>query len=245
MIVKTLQVKAENFGPLIYRTKDDVTHFYRYYCPMQRMGDEHHNLHLVLDEFHKDDVVIHVETGYVSKVLGFNIDAIKLESGQYWRKDCRKLIATTDDAIHEKYEIPLIHESIVMDYAYQDQYGGLEEVELVTENVYIEPEGIHTNRGYFTDVPKVNEDGEVMRVEKVAEFVDWNQFTISELIEHLKKEFAFSSTGTAKAILEVIRHHERMSEGLEWILNEYTTKVNESDEIVDKIKEITDNKQVS
>lgn len=58
MKVNTFQFKAEELGPLIYRTKDDVTHFYRYYCPMQRMGDEHHNLHLVLDEFHSVEVKI-------------------------------------------------------------------------------------------------------------------------------------------------------------------------------------------
>lgn len=52
------------------------------------------------------DVVYH-NSGYVSRVLGFNMDAIKLEDAQRWTKDCRKVIATDDE-----------------EYGFGDEFGG-------------------------------------------------------------------------------------------------------------------------
>lgn len=223
MKVKTFQFKAEGFGPLVYRTKDNVTHYYQYYGhPWTKMGDESHNLHLVVDEFLKDDVIIHIPTGYISKCSGFNIDAAYLESGQFWRKDCKKLIATTDQKVNEKYGIPLVGDDIVKEYAYEDQYDGLEEVELVTESVYIEPEGIHSNRVDFVSVPKLNEDGEVIMFQKSVEFCEANTLNLDDLLSKV----------------ELVQKIVLMKEGLSWILSEYTEKVNESDEIVDKLKEL-------
>lgn len=199
-----IQIKSDGFGPLIYRTKDNVTHFYQYYTCMERMGDEHHDLYLVVeDDFYQDDVVLH-SSGIVSKCLGFNIDAVKLESGQLWKKDCKKLIATTNLSVHEKYEIPLISEEIIREYAYEDQNGGLKEVILETESIYVEPEGIHSNRGYDKIVPKLNEDGEVTMYHEPVHIVDWNTFSLEELIAHLEETFKFDSSGTAKAVHELI-----------------------------------------
>ena len=50
------------------------------------------------DEIKEDDWVYH-KSGYISKVLGFNLDAIKLEDAQRWTKDCKKVIATTDSSL--------------------------------------------------------------------------------------------------------------------------------------------------
>lgn len=200
----TLQTKAEGFGPLIYRTKDGVTHFYQYYGIMQRMGDEHHDLHLVENDFYEGDIVVH-ESGIISKCLGFNMDAVKLEKGQLWKKQCKKLIATTNEVASEKYGIPLISDEIVKKYAYEDQNGGLKEVYIEDESVYVEPEGIHSNRGYYKDVPKLNEDGEVIMYHKPVKIVDWNKFSLEELISHLDETFKFDSSGTAKAVHELIR----------------------------------------
>lgn len=37
---------------------------------------------------------------------------------------------------------------------------------------------------------------------------DWNLMTIEEHIEHLKKEFLFNSSGTAKSVYELIKAYE-------------------------------------
>lgn len=44
------------------------------------------------DDFKEGSYVLH-SSGYFSKVLGFNRDAVKLESGQFWTKDCKKVVA--------------------------------------------------------------------------------------------------------------------------------------------------------
>ena len=46
-------------------------------------------------EVKEGDYVYH-NSGYVSIVLGFNLDAIKLTDAQRWSKDCKKIILTTD-----------------------------------------------------------------------------------------------------------------------------------------------------
>jgi len=189
-----IQIKTEEFGPLIYRTKDGVTHFYQYYGIMQRMGDEHHDLHLVVEGCIKGDMCLwNVQHEYQLSEAESN-DALM----HY------KIIATTNYSLHKERGIPLISDEIVRNYAYEDQNGGLKEVILETESVYVEPEGIHSNRGYFKDIPKLNEDGEVVMYHEPVKIVDWNQFSLDELIVHLEETFKFDSSGTAKAVHELI-----------------------------------------
>jgi len=214
-----IQMKSDGFGPLIFRTKDNVTHFYQYYGIMQRMGDEHHDLYLVVEGCEKDDLCLwNVQHEYqLSKAQERNALL------HY------KIIATTNVRVHERsnYKISLISEEIVKKYAYEDQNGGLKEVILETESVYVEPEGIHSNRGYFKDVPKLNEDGEVIMYHEPVKIVDWNQFSLEELIAHLEETFKFDSSGTAKAVHELIRAYkrkEKTEQELESIFDECARK---------------------
>jgi hypothetical protein len=190
-----IQLKTDEFGPLIFRTKDGVTHFYQYYGIMPRMGDEHHDLYLVVEGCSKGDMCLwNVQHEYQLSEADSN-DALL----HY------KIIATTNQRLHKEYKIPLISDEIVIKYAYEDQYGGLKEVIIETESIYVEPEGIHSNRGYDKIVPKLNEDGEVTMYHEPVKIVDWNQFSLEELISHLEETFKFDSSGTAKAVNELIR----------------------------------------
>lgn len=189
-----IQLKTDEFGPLIFRTKDNVTHFYQYYSPMRDMGDENHDLHLVVEGCRKGDMCLwNVQHEY--QLSEATSDNALLHY---------KIIATTNQGLHKEYGIPFISDEIIRKYAYEDQNGGLKEVILDTESIYIEPEGIHSNRGYDKIVPKLNEDGEVMMYHEPVKIVDWNQFSLEELIAHLEEKFRFDNSGTAKAVHELI-----------------------------------------
>lgn len=189
-----IQIKADGFGPLIFRTKDNVTHFYQYYTCMERMGDEHHDLYLVVEGCNKGDMCLwNVQHKYDLTIAQANNALLHY-----------KIIATTNEELRKEYGIPDISEEIIRNYAYEDQNGGLKEVILDTESIYFEPEGIHSNRGYDKIVPKLNEDGEVTLYHEPVHIVDWNAFSLEELIAHLEETFKFDSSGTAKAVHELI-----------------------------------------
>jgi hypothetical protein len=221
-----VHMKSDGFGPLVYRTRGgkDI-HFYQYYGIMQSMGDEYHNLHLVVrEEIKKGDCGIQFNDIGTEPVEVF-----------YWEHDsspapesvCHKIIATTDTELHKKHGIPLISDEIVKHYAYAHCHDKVEDIPLETENVYVEPEGIHSNRGYFKDVLKLNEDGEVTMYHEPVQVVDWNQFSLEDLIKHLEDKFMFDSSGTAKAVHELIRAYrskEKTEQELEKIFDESAKK---------------------
>ena len=212
-----IQIKTEGFGPLIYRTKDGVTHFYQYYGIMPSMGDEHHDLYLVVEGCQKGDMCLwNVQHEYQLSEANENNALLHY-----------KIIATTNNQLHKKEGIPLISEEIVRAYAYEDQNGGLKLVKLETKSIYVEPEGIHSNRGYFVDMPKLNEDGEVIMYHEPVEMVDWNQFSLPTLINYLENKFRFDSSGTSKAVHELIRAYrgkEKTEQELEKVFDESAKK---------------------
>jgi len=222
-------IKTEGFGPIIFRTKDSVYHFYQYYGIMKSMGDEHHNLYFIEDRKVKEGL----DEWYIDQFL----NKPRCSGGAQYKDKQQVIVATTDEDLIEQ-GIPAIPEDYVRHYCYKN--GDLNSVDIEMENIYIEPVGIHSNRGDFKLIPKVKDneygDREIVIYHEPAPIVDWNQFTMTQFIEHLEDEFKFSSTGTAKAVFELIRANKEMREGLEWIKKEYVEKVNEQDEITEKIE---------
>jgi hypothetical protein len=221
-------VKSEGFGPIIFRTKDSVYHFYQYYGIMPSMGDEHHNLYFIEDRKIKEGV----DEWYIDDFLS----KPRSSGGAQYKDKQKVIVATTNQSLIEK-GVPAIPEEYVRHYCYKN--GDIGSVDIEMESVYIEPEGIHSNRGDWKITPKLGENSlgepEVIVYHEPAPMVDWNQFTMTQFIEHLENEFRFSSTGTAKAVFELIKANKDMREGLEWIKKEYVENVNEQDAITEKI----------
>ncbi len=44
---------------------------------------------------------------------------------------------------------------------------------------------------------------------------DWNEVTLKESVEHLRQEFMFSSSGTAKCVHNLIEYYDRCMNALE------------------------------
>jgi hypothetical protein len=221
-------VKSEGFGPIIFRTKDSVYHFYQYYGIMPSMGDEHHNLYFIEDRKIKEGV----DEWYIDDFLS----KPRSSGGAQYKDKQKVIVATTNQSLIEK-DVPAIPEEYVRHYCYKNGDTGSVDIEM--ESVYIEPEGIHSNRGDWKITPKLGENSlgepEVIVYHEPAPMVDWNQFTMTQFIEHLENEFRFSSTGTAKAVFELIKANKNMREGLGWIKKEYIENVNEQDAITEKI----------
>ena len=226
---------GDTFGKLVFRTKDNVLFFYQHYGAMPDMGDERHHLHFI--------AMGYVEDGDWYYDTHNNIVLMANENSDHKTYLYPKVVATSDDKLHKEYGIPMISDQNIFEYSCAN--GEIESLELVTEQKYIEPhESIHSNRGGFIDVLKLNKEGEVIIHIEPPVMVDWNQFPISTLIEHLEDKFKFDSSGTAKAVFELIAKHKQTKEGLEWIKKEYITHVNDSDAIVDKIEELLNDEQV-
>lgn len=222
-----IQLKTDEFGPLIFRTKDGVTHFYQYYGIMPRMGDEHHDLYLVVEGCSKGDMCLwNIQHEYQLSEAESN-DALL----HY------KIVATTNQRLHKEYKIPLISDEIVIKYAYEDQNGGLKEVILETEEVC--ETGSHCRYGSMMmsnhkcksgckhpiKTLKLNEDGEVMLYHEPAKIVDWNTFSLEELIAHLEETFKFDSSGTAKAVHELIEAYRNKGASNSFELHEKDKEV--------------------
>ena len=250
-----INIKTSSFGPLVYRTKDNVIHFYQYYGIMESMGDEHHNIYFLskerikVDDYAYDDT----EVGKVMSIeyIGDRERAILRfvdfadETLDRTLKDCFKVVATTNPKLI-KDGVPAIPEEYVRHYAYKN--GDIDKVEIETESFYVEPpEGMHSNRGHFIDIPKLQDNDigqkEVVIYHEPAPVIDWNKFTMQQFIEHLEEEFMFSSTGTAKSVFELIRAYKDMREGLEWIKKEYVDNVNEQDAITEKLDKLLEGKK--
>ncbi len=231
-----ISIKAEGFGPVIFRTKDSGYHFYQHYGIMKSMGDEHHNLYFIEDR----EVKKGVNEWYVDDFLS----KPRSSGGAKYADKQKVIVATTDQDLIKK-GIPSISEEYARHYCYKN--GDIGSVDIEMESIYIEPEGIHSNRGYFTSVPKLGKNDlgepEVIIYHEPEIVVDWNEFTMTQFIAHLEEEFKFSSTGTAKAVFELIKSNKNMREGLEWIKNEYVENVNEEDAITDKIDNILNNER--
>lgn len=229
-----LLATGDSFGKLIYRTKDRVLFLYRYYSPMSDMGDERHHLHYVSSE--------KVEVGDWYYDEHHNILMLANENSDHNAYLCPKVVATSDEKLHKKSGIPLISEQNVFEYSHKN--GKVETVELFTKKEYVEPdESIHCNRGGFADVLVKTPEGEVVVYVEAPTVVDWNKFPISKLITHLEETFQFDSSGTAKAVFELINKYRQTQEGLEWIKGEYIANINDSDAILDKINELLTDKQ--
>jgi len=212
-----IQLKTDEFGPLIFRTKDGVTHFYQYYGIMPSMGDEHHDLYLVVEGCEKDDLCLwNIQHEYqLSK-------APEINALLHY-----KIVATTNNTLRKEYGFPDISEEIIRKYAYEDQNGGLKEVRINIESVYVEPEGIHSNRGYFKDILKLDQDGCVTLYHEPIKIVNWNEFSLDELIIHLEETFKFDTSNTGDAVRELIkvyRKKEKTEEELEQIFDDCAKK---------------------
>jgi len=147
-----INVKTNSFGPLIYRTKDNVIHFYQYYGIMESMGDEHHNLYFI------EDVKIEKGDYFYSVRLLIEKAEINYPAGEH----IGKVIATTNPIlIHEG--VLGIPERYVRHYAYRN--GDIDSVE-----IEMEPEYIHSNKRYFPETPKLK-DKEVIIYEEPAAIV--------------------------------------------------------------------------
>lgn len=235
-----LTAKTDGFGPIIFRTKDNVYQFYQYYSSMPSMGDESHNIYLICKDTPVDgDYVLaacQVRKVKKDKNGQLGIDSVSKDGDDI----VNKIVATTDQKLIKK-GIPSVSEDYVRHFVYKN--GDINKVEIEVDSVYVEPpKGMHSNRGHFIEVPKLRDNElnqkEVIIYQEPTPIVDWNKFTMDQFIEHLEDEFMFSSTGTAKAVTELIRAHKEMLEGLRWIQKEYKDKVNDQDDITDKINEL-------
>lgn len=250
-----INIRTNVFGPLIFRTKDNVVHYHQYYSPMYNMGDERHNLYFIskervqVDDYAYDDTEIGkvVSVGFVGERERAILKFVEFSDETLDRtlEDCYKVVATTNPLLIED-GVPAIPEEFVRHYAYKN--GDIQEVEIETESFYVEPpDGMHSNRGHFIDVPKLKDNDirqkEVVIYHEPAPVVDWNKFTMQQFIKHLEEEFMFSSTGTAKAVFELIKSNKDMREGLEWIKKEYIEKVNEQDAITERLNELLEGKK--
>lgn len=76
-------------------------------------------------------------------------------------------------------------------------------------------------------------------------FIDWNKLTIEQYIEHLENKYQFDSSGTAKAVFELIAAYRALTihnvVGQSEQLKAFQKMVNEtkgytaiSDELIDK-----------
>jgi hypothetical protein len=195
---------------------------------MPSMGDEHHNLYFVEDGCKEGDLCLwNIQHEYqISEAE--NNDAIL----HY------KIIATTDPELIKK-GILAIPEEYVKHYCHQNADIGVVEIEM-DYNMF--------TQGNFKVVPKLKKndigDMEVIIYHEPAPVVDWNKFTMSQFIEHLENEFQFSSTGTAKAVIELINSNKEMRKTIFDIHSQATRKNRASDakELMETDLEIIENK---
>lgn len=239
MRAKPVHTKALEWGPLVYRTLDNIIFYYQHYSAMPDMGDERHHLHFVTKDHLKEE-----EYGIDKR----NMEVIKTTKGwpNHHPENYYKIVATSDRAIHKDSGIPMIPERYIQKFAYHD--GILEYVELEEEKVYIEPEGIHPNRGHFETKLKMDDTvvDEVVIIGgdhiKETEDIDLGNFTIDQIIEHLLEKFEPANSTTSMAIFKLITKFKNTQKGIEWVLKEYTDHVNDQDAITDKLNELLDNK---
>jgi len=243
-----MSLKTDKFGPLVFRTTDRVTHFYQYYSAMPDMGDVRQNLHFVEDGSIKEaDYVTDGEC--VGKVLFSDSEGYSVEIGagtsvgdfdyHTLQDEWQKIVATTCANLIKK-GIPAIPEMFVKHYCYKN--GDINYVDIEMDSIYVEPVGIHSNRGDFIEIPKLKKNDigemEVVIYHEPAPVVDWDSFTMTQFIEHLEEEIKFSSIGTSKAVIELINAYKEMKEGLKSVRKEYAENVNEEDSITEKLDKL-------
>jgi len=203
-----MSINTGGFGPLVFRTTDEVTHFYQYYSAMPDMGDVRQNLCFVEDREVKEGV----DEWYIDDFL----NKPRSSGGAQYAHKQKVVVATTCPELI-KIGIPAIPEKFVRYYCYENADVGYVDIEM--DSIYVEPHpSMHSNRGYFKEIPKLKKNDigemEVVIYHEPAPVVDWNKFTITQFIEHLEKEFQFSSTGTAKAVFELIRINKEMKHAI-------------------------------
>lgn len=212
-----LHIKTDNFGPIVFRTKDKVVHFYQYYGIMPDMGDENHNLYFIEEDCKEGDICLwNIQHEYKINVADSDNALMHY-----------KIVATTDSELIKK-GIPEISDEYVKHYCYKN--GDINSVDIEMDSIYVEPPGsIHSNRGHFIEIPKLKDLKEVVIYHEPAPIVDWNSFTMTQFIEHLEEKFKFSSTGTAKAVIELIKSNKDMRKTIFDIHSQATRKNRASD----------------
>ena len=252
--VIAVSFKTSDFGPVIFRTKDSVYHFYEYYGIMPDMGDEHHHLYyLSTDKIKKGDWGIQ-----------FNDLGTKPVEIFYWDSNtspapesiCHKIVASSDRKLNKEFGISFISEINIKHYCYKN--GEVEDIVLKTEEVYVEPpEHIHSNRGDFVDKLKLDSEDNVILENICVQtgspcgmpcgakdgcqplgMSDWNKLTMDQYADHLEDYYMISSSGEAKCAIELVNNFRETKKGLQWILDKYVENVNEEDEITEKLNKL-------
>lgn len=84
---------TEKPSKLVLRNADNklVLH-----TPITQWYGKSQELYITSDEQIQEGDWVYHSSGYISNVLGFNLDAIKLMDAQRWTKNCKKIVLTTD-----------------------------------------------------------------------------------------------------------------------------------------------------
>lgn len=188
--VKVVNFKSENFGPVIFRTKDSIFHFYQYYSIMQDMGDEHHDLYYVEREY---------ELKKGEWAIQFNDIGSKPVEVFQWDYDTHpapeavifKVVASTNSDIKN---CPGISNWQLNKFCIDEN----DEAELITDD-----------SGDLI----LDDDGNVKLLESIETvMIDWNKLSIDQHIAHLEDKFMFDSSGTAKSVYELIRAYKTVAD---------------------------------
>lgn len=205
---------TKDFGPVIFRTTDNILFFYHDYSPMYDMGDERHDLHFFSKEqVNIGDLYFDNHNNVISQA-GENTDH---ETYLY-----PKVVATTSEKFHRLNKIPLISDEFIREFCHKK--GKIDSVDLETKISCIN--GSHCRYGsmmnsshpckkgckHTADVLKTNDQGEVVIYIEPPIMVDWNKIPLDNLISHLEETFKFDSSGTAKAVHELIQAYRKSQE---------------------------------
>jgi len=247
--VIAVSFKTSDFGPVIFRTKDSVYHFYGI---MPDMGDEHHHLYYIsTDKIEKGDWGVQFNDLGTKPVEIFYWDSNSAPASE---SICHKIVASSDRKLNKEFNIPFISEIDIKHYCYKN--GDVEDIILETEKTYEEPpEHIHSNRGCFVDKLKLDSEGNVVlkniciQTGKPCGFPcgakdgcqplrDWNKMSMDQYADHLEDYYMISSSGEAKCAIELVNNFRETKEQLKLILKEYVENVNEEDSITDKLKKL-------
>ena len=143
-----LNNQGEFGGSLIYRTKDSVVHFYKYYSAMPSMGDEQHDLYFLSDEAPEDGDWYADKGTSAGRINGTGY--VQRGPVEWCHKHkYKKVVATTDQELH-KWGVPGIPEKYVRKFAHSN--GDVLPVELEMSDVMLHKDG---NGGVLTNLPKL------------------------------------------------------------------------------------------
>lgn len=123
---------------------------------------------IVTDALIEENDFAYHKDGYVSKVYGFNLDAIKLEDGQRWTNDCKKVVAG----------LPDLPEISFNGFAGELGYDNLETRMIISAQQYaLDKAEFGAGVGSLTKMKMAWEDGF-----KTAQDVDGKLFTKEDMV---------------------------------------------------------------